>query len=229
MAAVAGEAQLYLVAELLYAASWSRSWFSLPLGPGSNNVYVHKPEGMMGSSPPPDSTVEARTRSPVLRREVKIDIVEITESASVCSRFRLTTTFRSGSSQFACRFAFPGTGLRVELVCKVGVGVVAARVTVCKADHILFRGCDGDAGPSKCAGFKHAGAQLEFGLTGTHQAFALNGYKAVPTTFGYRSFSMVSGIVLFASLSLSLVMSWLPQSGGTELRLFRCAKWQGGR
>ena len=63
-------------------------------------------------------------------------------------------------------------------MCKVGVGVVAARVTVCKADHILFHGCDGDAGASKCAGLKHAGA----GLAGMHQAFVLNGYKVVPTT-----------------------------------------------
>ena len=60
-------------------------------------------------------------------------------------------------------------------MCKVGVGVVAVRVTVCKADHILIRGCDGDTGASKCTGFKYAGAAWEFGLAGAHQALVMNG------------------------------------------------------
>ena len=49
---------------------------------------------------------------------------------------------------FDCKNANPDAGVKVKLVCKVGVAVVAAGVAKCNADHILFSGCDGDTGAS---------------------------------------------------------------------------------
>ena len=74
-------------------------------------------------------------------------------------------------------------------MCKVGVGVVAVRVTVCKADHLLIRGCDGDAGASKCTGFKYAGAAWEFGLAGAQQALVMNG--STVSFAGFYAFSIL--------------------------------------
>ena len=70
--------------------------------------------------------------------------------------------------------------------------------TVCKADHILIRGCDGDAGASKCTGFKYAGAAWEFGFAGAHQALA-----TVSLAVFMRSpswISVLAAIRLFSSI-----------------------------
>ena len=71
----------------------------------------------------------------------------------------------------------PDAGVSVKLVSEVGVGVVAAGVAKCKADHILIGGCDGGTGASKWTGIKHAGAPWEIGLAETHQTLVLNGLR----------------------------------------------------
>mmetsp|Transcript_14150 Transcript_14150/g.33363 ORF Transcript_14150/g.33363 Transcript_14150/m.33363 type:complete len:2131 (+) Transcript_14150:101-6493(+) len=68
-------------------------------------------------------------------------------------------------------------GVSVKLVSEVGVGIVAAGVAKCKADHILISGCDGGTGASKWTGIKHAGAPWEIGLAETHQTLVLNGLR----------------------------------------------------
>ena len=74
-----------------------------------------------------------------------------------------------------------------------------------KVDRVLVRGCDGDISASLCTGINHAGAQLEFGIAGTHQAFVLNGFIVVPTTSSYRSLSMVLASSLHAPVRWSLL------------------------
>mmetsp|Transcript_62362 Transcript_62362/g.174232 ORF Transcript_62362/g.174232 Transcript_62362/m.174232 type:complete len:2159 (-) Transcript_62362:60-6536(-) len=71
----------------------------------------------------------------------------------------------------------PEAAVSVKLVSEVGVGVVAAGVAKCKADHILISGCDGGTGASKWTGIKHAGAPWEVGLAETHQTLVLNGLR----------------------------------------------------
>jgi glutamate synthase (NADPH/NADH) len=78
---------------------------------------------------------------------------------------------------FDCKNANPDAGVSVKLVSEVGVGVVAAGVAKCKADHILISGCDGGTGASKWTGIKHAGAPWEIGLAETHQTLVLNGLR----------------------------------------------------
>eukprot|EP00746_Dinoflagellata_sp_MGD_P145901 gnl/MRDRNA2_/MRDRNA2_78462_c0_seq2.p1 gnl/MRDRNA2_/MRDRNA2_78462_c0~~gnl/MRDRNA2_/MRDRNA2_78462_c0_seq2.p1 ORF type:complete len:2196 (-),score=483.92 gnl/MRDRNA2_/MRDRNA2_78462_c0_seq2:357-6944(-) len=71
----------------------------------------------------------------------------------------------------------PDASVSVKLVSEVGVGVVAAGVAKCKADHILISGADGGTGASKWTGVKHAGAPWEVGLAETHQTLVLNGLR----------------------------------------------------
>jgi len=71
----------------------------------------------------------------------------------------------------------PSADVSVKLVSEVGVGVVAAGVAKCKADHILISGSDGGTGASKWTGIKHAGAPWELGLAETHQTLVLNGLR----------------------------------------------------
>ena len=71
---------------------------------------------------------------------MRIDIVEIPQRPSARSRLRLTTSFGSidGLARFVldCKNANPDAGVRVELVCGVGVGDVAVRVTKCSAEQV---------------------------------------------------------------------------------------------
>ena len=55
-----------------------------------------------------------------------------------------------------------------------GVGVVAAGVTKCKADHITIAGYDGGTGASPLTSIKNAGTPWELGLAETHQTLVLN-------------------------------------------------------
>jgi glutamate synthase (NADPH/NADH) len=71
----------------------------------------------------------------------------------------------------------PGASISVKLVSEVGVGVVAAGVAKCKADHILISGADGGTGAAKWTGVKHCGAPWEVGLAETHQTLVLNGLR----------------------------------------------------
>ncbi|SVE32187.1 uncharacterized protein METZ01_LOCUS485041, partial [marine metagenome] len=54
------------------------------------------------------------------------------------------------------------------------VGVVAAGVTKCKADHITISGFDGGTGASPLTSIKNAGTPWELGLSETHQTLVLN-------------------------------------------------------
>merc|ERR1719247_937137 len=71
----------------------------------------------------------------------------------------------------------PDAGVSVKLVSEQGVGVVAAGVAKCKADHILISGCEGGTGASKWTGIKNAGASWELGIAETHQTLVLNGLR----------------------------------------------------
>ena len=119
--------EMYSLTVLLYAASWSRSWSSLLLGLGSN-VYVHKPEDMMDSLLLRQGPVSSATSGGENRH--------CRNSAKCVGLFSLPPHHDIQLSQFACKYAFPETGLRFELLCKVGVGVVAVRIrptTFCSA------------------------------------------------------------------------------------------------
>jgi glutamate synthase (NADPH/NADH) len=76
-----------------------------------------------------------------------------------------------------CKNANPKAEVSVKLVSELGVGVVAAGVAKCKADHILISGCEGGTGASKWTGIKSAGASWELGLAESHQALVLNGLR----------------------------------------------------
>ena len=82
-----------------------------------------------------------------------------------------------------------------------GVDVVAARVTKCKAYHMLISGCDGDTRASKCTGIKRAGAQWEIGLAETHQTLCLE-RLAWKCDSGY-SYNAFSSALQSASLNKS--------------------------
>jgi len=73
--------------------------------------------------------------------------------------------------------ANPSASVSVKLVSERGVGVVAAGVAKCKADHILISGCDGGTGASKWTGIKNTGAPWELGLAEAHQTLVLNGLR----------------------------------------------------
>jgi len=64
--------------------------------------------------------------------------------------------------------------ISVKLVSEFGVGVVAAGVTKCKADHITISGFDGGTGASPLTSIKNAGTPWELGLSETHQTLVLN-------------------------------------------------------
>jgi glutamate synthase (NADPH/NADH) len=78
---------------------------------------------------------------------------------------------------FDCRSVNPKANVSVKLVSENGVGVVAAGVAKCKADHILISGCEGGTGASKWTGIRSAGASWELGLAEAHQALVLNGLR----------------------------------------------------
>ena len=64
--------------------------------------------------------------------------------------------------------------ISVKLVSEFGVGVVAAGVTKCKADHITIAGYDGGTGASPLTSIKNAGTPWELGLAETHQTLVIN-------------------------------------------------------
>ena len=64
--------------------------------------------------------------------------------------------------------------ISVKLVSEFGVGIVAAGVTKCKADHITISGYDGGTGASPLTSIKNAGSPWELGLAETHQTLVLN-------------------------------------------------------
>ncbi len=68
----------------------------------------------------------------------------------------------------------PMARISVKLVSEFGVGVVAAGVTKCKADHITISGYDGGTGASPLTSIKNAGTPWELGLAETHQTLVLN-------------------------------------------------------
>ena len=68
----------------------------------------------------------------------------------------------------------PQARISVKLVSEFGVGVVAAGVTKCKADHITIAGYDGGTGASPLTSIKNAGTPWELGLAETHQTLVLN-------------------------------------------------------
>jgi glutamate synthase (NADPH/NADH) len=76
-----------------------------------------------------------------------------------------------------CKNANPEAKVSVKLVSELGVGVVAAGVAKCKADHILVAGAEGGTGASKWTGIKSAGCVWELGLAETHQTLVLNGLR----------------------------------------------------
>merc|ERR1719498_2215831 len=78
---------------------------------------------------------------------------------------------------FDCKSANPDAQVSVKLVSESGVGVIAAGVAKCKADHILISGCEGGTGASKWTGIKNAGATWELGLVEAHQTLVLNGLR----------------------------------------------------
>ena len=64
--------------------------------------------------------------------------------------------------------------INVKLVCKAGVGTIAAGVAKAKADVVLIAGFDGGTGASPISSIKHAGLPWEFGLAETHQTLVKN-------------------------------------------------------
>merc|ERR1719498_2362738 len=78
---------------------------------------------------------------------------------------------------FDLRSANPEAQVSVKLVSEQGVGVIAAGVAKCKADHILISGCEGGTGASKWTGIKNAGATWELGIAESHQTLVLNGLR----------------------------------------------------
>merc|ERR1719197_1519246 len=78
---------------------------------------------------------------------------------------------------FDLKCANPEAKVSVKLVSEQGVGVIAAGVAKCKADHILISGCEGGTGASKWTGIKNAGASWELGIAESHQTLVLNGLR----------------------------------------------------
>ncbi|CAK9290108.1 unnamed protein product [Gordionus sp. m RMFG-2023] len=74
--------------------------------------------------------------------------------------------------------ASPSAKISVKLVSQVGVGVVAAGVAKCKAEHITISGHDGGTGASSWTGIKHAGLPWELGLAEAHQTLLLNNLRS---------------------------------------------------
>ena len=72
----------------------------------------------------------------------------------------------------------PRARISVKLVSEFGVGVVAAGVAKCKADHITIAGYDGGTGASPLTSIKNAGTPWEIGLAETQQTLVLNGLRS---------------------------------------------------
>ena len=72
----------------------------------------------------------------------------------------------------------PKARISVKLVSEFGVGVVAAGVAKCKADHITIAGYDGGTGASPLTSIKNAGTPWEIGLAETQQTLVLNGLRS---------------------------------------------------
>ena len=72
----------------------------------------------------------------------------------------------------------PKARISVKLVSEFGVGVVAAGVAKCKADHITIAGYDGGTGASPLTSIKNAGTPWEIGLSETQQTLVLNGLRS---------------------------------------------------
>ena len=72
----------------------------------------------------------------------------------------------------------PVARISVKLVSEFGVGVVAAGVAKCKADHITIAGYDGGTGASPLTSIKNAGTPWELGLAETQQTLVLNGLRS---------------------------------------------------
>ncbi len=71
----------------------------------------------------------------------------------------------------------PDALVSVKLVSLPGVGVVAAGVAKCRADLITISGYDGGTAASPLSSIRYAGSPWELGLSETHQALQLNGFR----------------------------------------------------
>lgn len=72
----------------------------------------------------------------------------------------------------------PDALVSVKLVSQPGVGVIAAGVAKCCADLITISGYDGGTAASPLSSIRYAGSPWELGLSETHQALQLNGFRA---------------------------------------------------
>jgi len=84
----------------------------------------------------------------------------------------------------------PAARVSVKLVSEVGVGIVAAGVAKCKADHVTISGFEGGTGASPITSLTHAGSPWEIGLAETQQTLLLNGLRdriAVQVDGGLRT------------------------------------------
>ena len=73
--------------------------------------------------------------------------------------------------------ANPEARIHVKLVSEIGVGTVAAGVSMAHADVLLISGHDGGTGASPLTSLKHAGGPWELGLAETQQTLVLNGLR----------------------------------------------------
>ncbi|KRZ19459.1 Glutamate synthase [NADH], amyloplastic, partial [Trichinella zimbabwensis] len=74
--------------------------------------------------------------------------------------------------------ANPIARISVKLVSEAGVGIIAAGVVKCKAEHVTISGHDGGTGASSWTGIKHSGVPWELGLTETHQVLVMNNLRS---------------------------------------------------
>src|SRR5277367_700341 len=68
----------------------------------------------------------------------------------------------------------PRALVSVKLVSEVGVGMVAANIAKCKADHVTISGFEGGTGASPLTSIKHANSPWEIDLAETHQTLVMN-------------------------------------------------------
>ena len=84
----------------------------------------------------------------------------------------------------------PEARISVKLVSEIDVGVVAAGVAKCRADHVTISGYEGGTGASPLTSLTHAGSPWEIGLAETQQALVENGLRgriAVQADGGLRT------------------------------------------
>ncbi|KFD67556.1 hypothetical protein M514_03507 [Trichuris suis] len=74
--------------------------------------------------------------------------------------------------------ANPKARISVKLVSEAGVGIIAAGVVKCKAEHVTISGHDGGTGASSWTGIKHSGVPWELGLAETHQVLVMNDLRS---------------------------------------------------